>query len=51
MKTLHVGVLGFGTVGAGVAKLLVESADRIRARLGTPALLCEVGVVWKYCKK
>ena len=34
MKTLHVGLLGFGTVGAGVAKLLVESADLIQARLG-----------------
>ena len=34
MTTLHVGLLGFGTVGAGVARLLVEGADRIRARLG-----------------
>jgi homoserine dehydrogenase len=34
MRTLQVGLLGFGTVGAGVARLLIESADRIRARLG-----------------
>ena len=34
MTTLHVGLLGFGTVGTGVARLLIESADRIRARLG-----------------
>jgi len=34
MTTLQVGLLGFGTVGAGVARLLIESADRIRARLG-----------------
>jgi homoserine dehydrogenase len=34
MKTLQVGLLGFGTVGAGVARLLIDSADHIRARLG-----------------
>jgi homoserine dehydrogenase len=34
MRTLQVGLLGFGTVGAGVARLLIESADRIRDRLG-----------------
>jgi homoserine dehydrogenase len=34
MTTLQVGLLGFGTVGAGVARLLIESADRIRDRLG-----------------
>jgi len=34
MTTLQVGLLGFGTVGAGVARLLIESADCIQARLG-----------------
>jgi homoserine dehydrogenase len=34
MTTLQVGLLGFGTVGTGVARLLIESADCIRARLG-----------------
>ena len=34
MPTIHLGLLGFGTVGAGVARLLMESADRIQARLG-----------------
>lgn len=34
MTTLQVGLLGFGTVGAGVARLLIDSADRIRDRLG-----------------
>ncbi|MGD9330685.1 MAG: homoserine dehydrogenase [Desulfobacterales bacterium] len=34
MTTLHVGLLGFGTVGTGVARLLTERADLIRARLG-----------------
>jgi len=34
MKTLQVGLLGFGTVGTGVARLLIDSADRIRERLG-----------------
>ena len=36
MKPIQVGLLGCGTVGAGVAKLLIESRDRIAARLGRP---------------
>ncbi len=34
MKTVHVGLLGFGTVGAGVARVLTESADLLAARTG-----------------
>ncbi len=34
MKTVQVGLLGFGTVGAGVARILTESADLLRARTG-----------------
>ena len=34
MTTLQVGLLGFGTVGTGVARMLIESAERIQARLG-----------------
>ncbi len=34
MKTVHVGLLGFGTVGAGVARVLTESADLLTARTG-----------------
>ena len=34
MRTVQVGLLGFGTVGAGVARILTESADLLRARTG-----------------
>ena len=34
MTTLGVGVLGFGTVGAGVVKLIQERAELIRGRTG-----------------
>jgi homoserine dehydrogenase len=34
MKTINVGLLGCGTVGTGVAKLLIESRQVIGARLG-----------------
>jgi homoserine dehydrogenase len=34
MKTVQVGLLGFGTVGAGVARILTESADLLSARTG-----------------
>lgn len=33
-KVVNVGLVGFGTVGAGVAKLLVENGDAIAARTG-----------------
>jgi homoserine dehydrogenase len=34
MKTVHVGLLGFGTVGAGVARILADNADLLKARTG-----------------
>ncbi|MCP4112304.1 MAG: homoserine dehydrogenase [Desulfobacteraceae bacterium] len=34
MKQINIGLLGFGTVGAGVAKILIENADLIRSRVG-----------------
>jgi len=34
MKDIQVGLLGCGTVGTGVARLLIESREVIRARLG-----------------
>jgi homoserine dehydrogenase len=34
MKAIQVGLLGCGTVGTGVARLLLENRDVIRARLG-----------------
>ena len=34
MDTVHIGLLGLGTVGSGVAKLLLECGDRIAQRAG-----------------
>lgn len=35
MKTVKVGLLGFGTIGAGVAQILINNGELIRQRLGT----------------
>ena len=44
-KRVRVGLVGFGTVGTGVARLLVEEADRIAARMGVRLeLACVVDV-------
>jgi homoserine dehydrogenase len=34
MKTINVGLLGYGTVGTGVARLLIENRDLIFSRVG-----------------
>src|SRR6056297_3711585 len=34
MKTIHIGILGFGVVGAGVAKLLKEKKELLESRIG-----------------
>lgn len=34
MKKICVGIIGFGTVGAGVAKILIENKDVISSRVG-----------------
>ncbi len=34
MKTVNIGLIGLGTIGSGVAKLLVECRDRIAQRAG-----------------
>ncbi len=39
MERVAVGMLGLGTVGSGVARLLVEHADRIARRAGRPVNL------------
>ncbi len=39
MKTISIGLLGCGTVGVGVAKLLLENRSLIQARLGANLLL------------
>ncbi|MFA5291796.1 MAG: homoserine dehydrogenase [Phycisphaerae bacterium] len=33
-KTIKIGIVGFGTVGSGVAKILLEDSDYIEARTG-----------------
>lgn len=38
-NSVTVGIIGFGTVGAGTARILIENADIIRRRLGAPVLL------------
>ncbi len=34
IKPIQIGLLGFGTVGTGVARMLIENADVIQARVG-----------------
>ncbi|MDP3285860.1 MAG: homoserine dehydrogenase, partial [Desulfobacterales bacterium] len=34
MKKINIGLLGCGTVGTGVAKILIEKKDLIRSRVG-----------------
>lgn len=44
-KRVRVGLVGFGTVGTGVAKLLLEDVDAIAAKMGVrPELACVVDV-------
>ena len=42
MKRIGVGILGFGTVGAGVAKGLLENADVLRERTGLDLHLAKI---------
>jgi homoserine dehydrogenase len=41
-KSINVGIIGFGTVGAGTAGILIENADIIRRRLGVPVKLRKI---------
>lgn len=38
-KSINVGIIGFGTVGTGTARILIENADIIRRRIGVPVVL------------
>src|SRR5512143_2049227 len=38
-KSVNVGIIGFGTVGTGTARIMIENADIIRRRLGAPVVL------------
>lgn len=42
MKSINVGLLGFGTVGAGMAKILIENGPIIESRLGAPLVLKKI---------
>jgi len=41
-KTIKIGIVGFGTVGSGVAKILLEDSDYIKARTGIRLELARV---------
>ncbi len=41
-KEIGVGIIGFGTVGSGTARLLLENAELIRRRAGIPIRLVQV---------
>ena len=43
MKQIGVGLLGFGTVGAGVVDGLARNRDLIRTRLGVDVVLRRIG--------
>jgi homoserine dehydrogenase len=45
ISRVGVGIVGFGTVGTGVAKILIENAALIRRRLGVPVELVRVADV------
>ena len=42
MKPIQIGLIGFGTVGTGVARLLTEQRDLLARRLGSPLILKKV---------
>ena len=44
MEPLNIGLIGCGTVGGGVAKLLLEQPERLAARAGRPLVLRRVVV-------
>ena len=39
MKAIHVGLLGLGTVGAGVAKILESHREELEEKIGAPIVL------------
>ena len=41
-QSINVGIIGFGTVGTGTARILIENADIIRRRLGAPVVLKKI---------
>jgi homoserine dehydrogenase len=41
-KSINVGIVGFGTVGAGTARILLQNREIIRRRLGVPVVLKKI---------
>lgn len=41
-KSINVGIIGFGTVGTGTARILIENAEIIKRRLGAPVVLKKI---------
>ncbi len=41
-KSINVGIIGFGTVGTGTARILLENAELIKRRLGAPVVLKKI---------
>jgi homoserine dehydrogenase len=41
-KSINVGIIGFGTVGTGTARILIDNAEVIRRRLGAPVILRKI---------
>ncbi len=41
-KSINVGIIGFGTVGTGTARILIDNADIIKRRLGAPVVLKKI---------
>lgn len=41
-KSINVGIIGFGTVGTGTARILLENAGIIQRRLGAPVVLKKI---------
>jgi len=42
MKKINVGIVGFGTVGTGTAKILIENSLLIEERVGTPIVVKKI---------
>lgn len=42
MKEIHIGLIGFGTVGSGTAQVLYEQAERLQKRTGLSLVLKKV---------
>lgn len=42
MKPINVGLLGFGTVGTGTAKVMIENGPLIESRVGAPLVLKKI---------